>query len=409
MLAAGPSRRTTRGEPVAVTVRPARARRRARRAAALLVLPALLLPACSAGTDPSGGRSTQQRTSTVGADATRSRAAELQAGLTHLLVERVHLTNAARGTTSEPERVAAATALDGVAVALADLLGATSAGDREPLLASLRAADRRTLQDADAVGTPGAAAARSALERAQDELAATVGRVGLALEAEPVRVRLQQDLAAQLAVGGDDAYVLVRAAGGEAAATARLLTVGIAADRDLGPAATPAATLRAELTGLVTEHVLLAGAVAREGARPRDARPGARHASAVRALRANGRALTAALGEGHPSLALEFGPSWDRHVARLVALAAGRTPVQRRVVLAYPAELGPLLADHVTGLPPRTAVVEMQPMLRALVEAVDAATGGATDADALLRRATATAPVPSALLAAAIAQDRRYV
>ena len=119
--------------------------------------------------------------------------------------------------------------------------------------------------------------------------------------------------------------------------------------------------------------------------------------------------MTTTLAAAYPSLPAEFGPSWDQHVGRLVALAAAPTPVLRRTVLAYPAELGPLLAGHVTGLPPRAAVVEVQSMLRALVRAVDAGADGEPDAHALLRRATATAPVPSALLAAAIAQDRRYV
>lgn len=403
MLAARPIRSAPTGEPVPMTIRPAWARRRARRAAVLLVLPVLLLPACSSGPDRPDGRSTPQQSSAVGAGATRSRAAELQAGLTHLLVERVHTTAAARGAVGELERVDAAAALDGVAVALADLLGATYTEARDPLLTALRAADRRSLQHADAVGAPAVTAALSRLQAAQDELAVTIRRVVPELEAEQVRARLEEDLAAQLAVGGEDAYARVRAAAAGAYTTARMLTVGVAADRHLGPAATPAATLRADLTGLVTEHVLLAGAVAREQARPAGAR-----SSAVRALQSNGQALTKVLGTAYPSLPAQFGPSWDRHVARLVALAGGGTPAQRRLVLAYPAELGPLLADHVTGLPPRTTVVEVEPMLRALVVAIDAASSAAPDAQALLRRATQTAPVPSALLAAAIAQDRRY-
>lgn len=380
-------------------------RRRGRRATALLVLGVLLLTACSSSAEPdrAAGRATTQPTTAVGADATRSRAAELQAGLTHLLVERVHVTAAARSAVGEAQRDDGAAALDEVSVSLADLLGATYTGAREPLLGALRAVDRRGLQQADAAGAPATAAALRRLRTAQDELAGTVRRVVPRLDAEQVRVRLEQDLAAQLAVGGDDPYARVRTAAAGAVQTARMLSVGVADDRALGPAATRAATLRAQLTGLLTEHVLLAGAVARE-----QSRTGGARSSAIRALEANGGQLTAVLGTVYPALPAQFGPSWEGHVARLVALASGSTPVRQRLVLAYPTELGALLGRHVTGLPPGTTAVEVEPLLQALVRAVEAGSVAAPDAHAALRRATQAVPAPSALLAAAIAQDRRY-
>lgn len=381
-------------------------RRRGHQATTLLVLAVLVLTGCSSAPepDPSAGRSTTQTTTTVGADATRSRAAELQAGLTHLLVERVHVTAAARGAVGEAERDGGAAALDEVAVALADLLGATYTGAREPLLAALRSADRRSLQQAHAVGAPATAAALQLLRTAQADLAGTVRRVVPRLDAEQIRLRLEHDLTAQLAVGGEDAYALVRAAAAGAVQTARMLSVGVADDRDLGPAATRAATLRAQLTGLLTEHVLLAGAVAREQSRP----GGGAVSSATRALEDNGGQLTVLLGTAYPSLPEEFGASWGGYVARLVALASGSTPVRQRLVLAYADELGAVLGRHVPGLPPRTTVGEVEPLLQAVVRAVEAGSVAAPDAPALLRRATQTVPAPSALLAAAIAQDRRY-
>lgn len=348
---------------------------RARGVVALLAV-LVLVPACgSPAADPPSMRSP----GTVGADASRTRAAELQAGVTHLLVERVYATAAAR--TGEPAAVAA---LDASAQALADLLGASYQDAREPLLAALRAVDRCAV-----------AGTAAPWEAAQDELAVVLRRVVPRLPAEAVRERLGDDLAAQRAVG-DDPYALLRAAAARAPGTAALLSGGIVEDRDLGTAGTRAATLRAQLTGLLTEHVQLAGAVA---AAPTDDR-------AVRALQHGADGLRDLLGTDYPRLAAELGPSWARHVDRVVALARLRTAGQRQAVVAYGEELGALLSRHVGGLPAATTVAEAGPLLTALAAAVEAGASGAPTARAELRRASAAVPVLSALLAAAIAQDR---
>jgi len=367
---------------------------------ALLVVLVAVVTGCSA--EP-GRPLTTPVTTAVGADASRSRAAELQAGLTHLLVERVHVTAAARGAVDEADRVEATAALDDVSTALADLLGATFTGADEQLLAALRTVDRRGLRQADALRTgmpDDVAAALADLQAGQAALAATVRRVIPRMPAEQIRARLDADLAAQLAVGGDDAFARLRDASGRAPTTAALLAAGIAADRGLGPVGTRAATLRAALTGLLTEHVQLAGAMAREpGGSPSTGAAGA-------ALRANGADLTALLGNAYPDLPSGFGPMWAGHVERLVGLAADPSAGQRRRVLAFPNELGNELARHVVGLSARTTAAEFTPLLAALATALES--GGSPGAYAALRRASATVPVPSALVAAAIAQDRRY-
>ena len=379
---------------------PAGRRRRARGATALLVVLVAVLTGCSA--QPDRPVTTPVNTA-VGADASRSRAAELQAGLTHLLVERVQVTATARAAVAEADRVEAAAALDDSSAALADLLGATFTGARGQLLAVLRSCDRRGLRQADAVrtGSPDdVATALADLQTGQADLAATVRRVVPRMPAEQIRARLDGDLAAQLAVQGDAAFAQLRAASGRAPATAALLTAGIAADRGLGPVGTRAATLRAALTGLLTEHVQLAGAMARL---PGDART---TGAAVAALQANGADLTALLGQAYPDLPSGFGPMWAGHVERLVGLAADPSAEQRRRVLAFPNELGNELARHVVGLSARTTGSEFTPLLSALAAAVEG--GDSPGAHAALRRASAAVPAPSALVAAAIAQDRRY-
>ena len=92
---------------------------------------------------------------------------------------------------------------------------------------------------------------------------------------------------------------------------------------------------------------------------------------------------------------------------RLATPACGPRPAaQRREVLAFPAELGAELARHVGGLPTRTTVEVFTPLLTALAAAVEA--GDSPGAHAALGRASAAVPVPSALVAAAVAQDHRY-
>jgi len=374
---------------------------------ALLVVLIGVLAGCSNAPDRTPpGRTAPDRpatapvTSAVGADATRSRAAELQSGLTHLLVERVHVTAAARAAVRDTDRAEAGAALEEASTGLADLLGASFSGAREQLLVALRTVDRRGLQQADTLRTGSdqdRAAALEGLRMAQGELAATIRRVVPRLPEAQVRERLDGDLTAQLAVRGEDGYARLRAASRRAPATAALLAAGIAADRDLGPAGSRAATLRADLTGLLTEHVQLAGALAGEPL----PLPGA-----AAALHDNGADLTALLATAYPSLPAGFSRVWDAHVDRLVALAADPSVDLRRQVLAFPAELGAELARHVRGLPASATATGFTPLLTALAVAVEA--GGSPGGHAALRRASATVPVASALVAAAVAQDRRY-
>ena len=329
--------------------------------------------------------------------------------MTSLLVERIHLTAAARAAGDEGARSDLLAALDASSQALAGLLGVAYTGSREPLLRALRAVDRRSVLHADAVRSGDAARVNAALaagDTAAAELAVAVRRVAPRLGAGRVVERLKGDLAAQLEVGGPDPYALLAAAAGRAPDTARLLTAGIVADRDLGPMGSRAADLRAELTGLLTSHVLLSGALAHENVAAGPA------ASAADALRANGAQLSALLGGAYPALPLTFEPSWRAHVERVIVLArstaGAQATAERRFVLAYPSALGALLARQIGGLPAITVTDEVTQMLAALVRLVDAEGRGEPDVAELVRRTSASVPVVAALLAAAIAQDRRY-
>jgi hypothetical protein len=348
----------------------------------------------------------------VGAAAASSPAAELQAGLTALLVERTYLVaaatdavEAARGDTEAPAARAALSGLGAGSVALADVLGATYSEAREPLLEALRREDRLLAEHAEvlAAGDADAAATvREELAASQDALARTVRRVVPGLDASAVATRLGSDVQAQLP---PRSYERLREVAADSAGSARLLASGIAADRDLGSPGTAAARLRADVTGLLTEHAALVAAQARELRTP-----GPRAASARAALRANADALAAVLGEAYPAAQPPFLRSWTAHLDRLERYTADRAagrPGDAGIVRGYPAELARLLAGSVRGLPAESARTELESALTAQLAAVDAAATAAPQAPEALRQATAAVLPAAALLSAAVAEDLR--
>lgn len=374
-------------------------------AVALVLVP---VAACTSQADPAPP---PPIVAVAGAAAASSPVAELQAGLTALLVERTYVVAAvtqaaaASGGGSAPGTDTTLAALDANSVALADLLGATYTDARLPLLESLRRDDRLVARHALALAAGDAAATKRAqgdLERAQGDFGQVVRRVVPTLDADEVAMRLGVDLRAQLAAGS---YDELRRAAQEAADVAELLAAGIAEDRDLGSPGTAAVRLRADLTGLLTEHVLLTGAQARELRRP-----GLASSSARVALAANADELADALAEVYPAARTPFLQSWQAQLGRLEAYAAARAAgatatAERSRARGYAGELAQLLAEHVEGLPAQSAQAELDPLLTAQLAAMDEAAAATPTAPAALRSAAAQVLPAAALLSAAVAQD----
>lgn len=391
-------------------LRPTCSARRALLRPAAVALALVLATACSPSEPAVPPAPTASAAS--GAAATVTPVAELQTGLTALLVERVYLVAAATdavaaagGRRDAAPAQAALTALDAGSVALADVLGATYTEARQPLLEALRREDDLLarhavlLVEGDAARTT---AVRRALVRAQADLARTVRRVVPTLDAPQVAERLAADVQAQLP---PRSYERLRETAAGAAGTARLLADGIANDRALSSPGTDAVRLRAQVTGLLTEHVLLVGALARELREP-----GATSPSARTALQGNADQLAAVLGESYPAVQAPFLRSWTAHLDRLQRYAAARATsgtADRGLVQGYPAELGRLLADHVRGLPAQSVRTELTASLTSLLAAVDAAAADRPDAPAVLRQAAADVLPATALLSAAVAEDLR--
>lgn len=367
-------------------------------AASLAVLLVVGLSGC--GADAAAVQARPSTSPAIGAAAAVSAVAELQTGLTELLVERVHVaaavTRAAAAGDAEPELAA----LDEISVALADVLGATYSAARAPLLESLRDSDRLLAAHAVELARGGGRDERAAVAAAQREVARMLRRVVPTLDEEEVARRLGADLGAQLSA---TTYDGLRGAGRDAAETARLLTAAIAADRGLGPATGQAVRWRADASGLLTEHVALLAALAAE---LRDPGPGSVGARA--ALDANAAELAALLGERYPALAGSFARTWTAHLDRLETYAAARAagrPAEPGLLRGLPAELARLLAEHIRGLPARSAQAELEPALAAQLIAVDAAAQDLPTAAETLRDAVAAALPAAALVSAAAAED----
>ena len=334
--------------------------RSSRRAAGVLAF-AVLLVGCTGGgapdpAPPSGGPVT-------GGAASTTRAAELEAGLTWTLVERVQTS-------------------DSGSPALAELLAGPDEGARLALLAALRRVDRRHRGSGRSLT---AALRRVAPGTDSDELA----QVALHLSSRP---------------GGAGPYDGLHAASLQARNDARVLAAGVAAARGLGPTGTRASALRADLTGLLLEHVALTTALARELAEGGAGADGARAA-----LAANTAALVGLLGVAYPELAEPFARAWSSQVLRLesVATAVVVSGSSAPSLDSAARTLAEVFTPAVDDLPVERLTAALEPLLRAQVRAVESAARKDPAAAEDLRRATAAVPAPVALLSAAIAEHLR--
>lgn len=350
------------------------------------------------------------RAAAPGAAAASSPAAELQAGLTALLVERTYAVAAAtravavaQGRLDDPGPVAALTAQADASTALADLLGASYSAARDPVRAALRREDALLAGHAVALATGDRTAATSVRVSVEPgRLAAVLRRVVPALDEAELAERLRGDLQAQVAATGPEPWVALRALAAESAGTARLLAAGIAADRGLGHPGTGAALLRAQVAALLTEHVALAGALGHAA--------GGQDEGVRAALRGNAEQLAALVGDAYPVARSPFLRSWQAHLDRLARYAeeraAGREG-QPGLLLGFPDELARLVAEHVHGLPAATLAAELVPAQAALLDALTAAADGELRAAGALRTAVVQAQPAAALVAAGIAEDLR--
>ena len=367
--------------------------------------------AVDGGRGPLGG-------STVGAAATKTKAVELRAGLTYLLVEDVDLVGLAVGALTKgaagPAVAGATRALDDNGRAVARALASADPTTQALLLDSGRRRHAALLAEGAgrrAHDPARTAAARAALAGQDASFAALVHASSPALAVAAVTVGLRGATASLLAavdagaVDDPDAPELLAAAAGRARQTASLLAAGIAADRRLGSTTTRAAGVRAELTALLVEHVYGVAA---------STAPGPGHGSAARALDHGSVALAKVLARSHPEVEAPLLATWREHIDFLRRYAGARGRHDATAATAAQRSLdgdrrsfGATVQQGVPQLPADIIAGELIPHIAALLTALDDLVEGDPDLPLALRAAAAAMPGLAAVLAGGLAEDEQ--
>lgn len=319
---------------------------------------------------------------TLGAAATTTPGAELRAGLTWQLVERVHLLALARAALlasplgrDAPAVRSAESLLEATAVDLAATVGA-GGGD---LVALLRG-------EVEAVLAPQVDPA--ALTAVHERTA------GLLLAVAPALPRAE--LVAQLdrATRGLG-QVPARPDPTGAAVAAGLVANALAAERGDGSTETPAVVLRADLVRLLVDRAYTVGAAP-------DSAALARLTTALGARLAGAGArsgVETALRAGHTAL-------FAVAEARVAGDGTG-TARAREALQAADRDLAGRLGAAVPALPAPLVLAELDPARGPLVAAVRARAAGSPDAAALSSAYARRALVTAAVLAAGLAEQTR--
>ncbi len=144
--------------------------------------------------------------------------------------------------------------------------------------------------------------------------------------------------------------------------------------------ATDAATLRANLTGLLHDHVWLAGNALQTAVLKKGNLKDEQVEGAVAALDDNSVELSKAIGAAYPDAEKPFLSSWRQHIGFFVDYTLGKaTKDDAKVTKAkkdldgYRASFGQLINSVVPELPADAVADELTPHVASLLAAIDAA------------------------------------
>ena len=370
-------------------------------------------------------------TQLVGAEATKSPAAELRAGLTYLLTEHVYLAGIATGTAiakkgnlKDPAFVAAAAALDTNSVNLSKAVGSAYPAAEQPFLNSWRqhigffvnytlgkatknaAMTAKAVKDLDGYRTSFGELIHSVVP----ELPA----MAVADELKPHVASLFAAIDAQVA-GSPTQYALLETAAGHMPGTAKILAGGIAANKKLaGKTDDNASELRAGLTYLLTEHVYYAGIAINQAVADGGDLKKPKTVAAVAALDANSVALSKAIGSAYPAAEMPFLNSWRQHIGFFVNYALGKATKNAAMTAkaikdldGYRTSFGQLINSVVPELPAMAVADELKPHVASLFSAIDDVVAGSPKTFADLSTAAGHMPGTAAILASGIAANKK--
>ena len=174
---------------------------------------------------------------------------------------------------------------------------------------------------------------------------------------------------------------------------------------------TGAATLRAGLTHLLTEHVDLAGIAVVQAAN--DGLDSEQFAAAADTLDANSQDLAAAIGDVYGEEAGDqFLDLWRAHIGMFVDYAEGAltgNEKQRKSALAeldgYREDFGAFLESANPNLTKEAVASELKPHVESLATAIDAVAGSGDNPFVALQEAASHMPMTALVLSGAIAEQ----
>ncbi len=399
------------------------------------VMAGLAITTAACGSSSSGGTasdtSTTGTTAPVGAEATKTAASELRAGLTYLLTEHVYLAGIATGTAvakggklTDPAVVGAVNALDANSVALSKAVGSAYPAAEEPFLKSWRQhigffvdyTLGKATKDAAKV-----AKAKADLDGYRTSFGELINSVVPELPADAVAKELIPHVASLFAAidaqvaGSPTQFALLETAAGHMPGTAAILAGGIAANKKLaGKTDDAAAGLRAGLTYLLTEHVYYAGIAINQAVADGGVLTKPKTAAAVAALDANSVALSKAVGSAYPAAEDPFLKSWRQHIGFFVDYTLGKATMNPAKVTKAKADLdgyrtsfGELINSVVPELPADAVAMELVPHVASLFTAIDDVVAGSPKTFADLATAAGHMPGTAATLAGGIAANKK--
>ncbi|MGH3941288.1 MAG: hypothetical protein ACRDTG_22175 [Pseudonocardiaceae bacterium] len=365
-----------------------------------------------------------------GQAAVSAPAAELRAGLTHLLTEHVYTAALALkyavdngGNLEDPTVKAAVANLDANSVALSKAVGAAYPDAEEPFLESWRqhigffvdytlgkaTNDQFKVDKAEADLDGYRTSFGQLINSVVPELSADAVAQALVPHVDSVLATIDS-----LVAGDGQVFAKLVAAADHMPETAATLAGGIAENKGLeGNADSAASELRSGLTYLLTSHVDLAGiALAQAVSQGGDLEEPTVKA-AVAALDTNSVALAEAVGAAYPDAEEPFLESWRQHIGFFVDYTLGKaTKDQAKTDKAiadldgYRTSFGQLINSVVPELPADAVAEALVPHVDSVLATIDSLVADDGQVFTKLAEASAHMPETAATLAGGIAENK---
>ena len=227
----------------------------------------------------------------------------------------------------------------------------------------------------------------------------------------------------KLAACGATLALLATACGGNAdsadpgttpsSETSSSQSMGSSDSATMDASATDAATLRAELTGLLHDHVWLAGNALQTAVLKKGNLKDKQVEGAVAALDDNSVELSKAIGAAYPDAEKPFLDSWRQHIGFFVDYTLGKSTKDnakvdkaKKDLDGYRSSFGQLINSVVPELPADAVAEELKPHVASLLTAIDAAVANDPSFQSKLAQSADHMMMTAGVLADGIAKNK---